>query len=481
MKYNLNLITDERNALSIILRQIEKDSLILEFGSANGRMTKYLKEVLNGSVYIVEIEEAAALDAMKFATDGYVGDIEEYAWLKKWEDIRFDYIVFADVLEHLHDPQQVLSKTKQLLKDDGKVMISVPNIAHNSVLINLYNNTFNYTPLGLLDNTHIHFFAYNTLKEFCDFAGYVPVVEDAIYSQVGSNEIENSYDDVSKDVAFIFKQRNYGNVYQFVFTLQKKEYVTVTPYQTDYRIKKKVLFREFKIYLDRGSGFCEDNCITYHYFNETEFIKEIDIENCEDVQAIRIDPFNMGGIYKINKIQVLSQDGIENITLNQCTCNGTVYGEYILADNDDPQIVFQTSNLKGHAKLYIEMEDVWLYPNGEALRICREEWERYEEELEGQAEELEHRMDEINDRDSKIAVQNNEIKLLNEELDRRAAELEHRMDEINDRDSKIAVQNNEIKLLNEELDRRAAELEHRMDEINLRDKKLPKHMWKKNA
>ena len=54
MKYDLELITDELNALSIMLKQIQTHSLILEFGPANGRMTKYLKEVLKCDVYIVE-------------------------------------------------------------------------------------------------------------------------------------------------------------------------------------------------------------------------------------------------------------------------------------------------------------------------------------------------------------------------------------------------------------------------------------------
>ena len=261
MKYDLELITDELNALSIILKQIQTHSLILEFGPANGRMTKYLKEVLKCDVYIVELDKEAAKDAMKYAVDGLIGDIEQYEWIDKWNGTEFDYIIFADVLEHLRNPQAVLSKSKRLLKNNGKTIISVPNIAHNSVLINLYKNKFEYTSLGLLDNTHIHFFAYNTLKDFCHYAGYIPVVEDAAYSNVGENEILCGFDDVDRDIAYNLKKREYGSVYQYVFTLQKEEYVKWNEYNADYRIKKNMPIGEFKIYLDRGSGFCEDNSI----------------------------------------------------------------------------------------------------------------------------------------------------------------------------------------------------------------------------
>ena len=490
MKYDLELITDEKNALSIILKQICRDSLVLEFGSANGRMTKYLKEVLGCSVYIVEIDKEAAQDAMKYAVDGLVGDIESYEWLDKWSGVEFDYIIFADVLEHLYNPQEVLSKTKRLLKEDGRTIISVPNIGHNSVLINLYNNIFNYTPLGILDNTHIHFFAYNTLKEFCHYAGYFPIVEDATYADVGKNEISSSYKDVNKEIAFRLKERDYGKVYQYVFTLQKEEYVMTNSYVTDYRIRKNEPLGELKIYLDRGSGFCEDNCITFCMHLDKRLNREIVLENCEEVRAIRIDPLNVSGIYKFNKIQIVSQDEIKNWKIEECAHNGSVYGGYLFVENDDPQIVIEVSNLKGMATLNLDVEYERLYPDENALKDClniikrntrniidveaisiqmrqqQNELTVLGEELERRAVELEHRMDEINLRDKEIEQQKNRIVVLNEELDRRAVEFDHRMDEINLRDREIDKQQNELKLLNEELERRAVELDHRMDKIN---------------
>ena len=493
MKYDLELITDELNALSIILKQIQTHSLILEFGPANGRMTKYLKEVLKCDVYIVELDKEAAKDAMKYAVDGLIGDIEQYEWIDKWNGTEFDYIIFADVLEHLRNPQAVLSKSKRLLKNNGKTIISVPNIAHNSVLINLYKNKFEYTSLGLLDNTHIHFFAYNTLKDFCHYAGYIPVVEDAAYSNVGENEILCGFDDVDRDIAYNLKKREYGSVYQYVFTLQKEEYVKWNEYNADYRIKKNMPIGEFKIYLDRGSGFCEDNSISYHSYLNDRFIKEIVLENCEEIRAIRIDPLNISGIFKFTKIQTLDQEGEKNWIINEGICNGKNIAGYLFFDHDDPQVIIENTKFRGYAKLIIEIEYVCVSGEENVIKTCidimekkaeesKRELLKYEDKIEERRlldeelnkcyEELEHRMEEINRRDQVIDKQRNEIALLKEELSRRAVELEHRMDEINRRDKKIDKQRNEIALLKEELNRRANELEHRMDEINRRDKEI---------
>lgn len=68
-------------------------------------------------------------------------------------------------MEHLHDPAEVLRRVKILLSDEGVILLSVPNIAHNAILLELMQNEFPYKKVGLLDDTHIHFFTYYSLKK----------------------------------------------------------------------------------------------------------------------------------------------------------------------------------------------------------------------------------------------------------------------------------------------------------------------------
>ena len=102
MKYDIPLKLDTKNSMSILLNQITPGSKILEFGCANGRMTRYLKLAMKCDVYIVEKEQDAYLSAKKYAVDGICGDIMDFSWKDRWSD--FDFIIFADVLEHLFDP-----------------------------------------------------------------------------------------------------------------------------------------------------------------------------------------------------------------------------------------------------------------------------------------------------------------------------------------------------------------------------------------
>lgn len=83
-KYDFDLDMNNTNSLSIMINQIKRGSKVLEFGPANGRMTRYLKEMLDCKVYLVEIDEKAGKEALQYGEDLLVDDIETYSWKKKF-------------------------------------------------------------------------------------------------------------------------------------------------------------------------------------------------------------------------------------------------------------------------------------------------------------------------------------------------------------------------------------------------------------
>jgi 2-polyprenyl-3-methyl-5-hydroxy-6-metoxy-1,4-benzoquinol methylase len=81
-----------------------------------------------------------------------------------FSDSKFDYIIFADVLEHLFDPIGVIKYFKKYLNYKGVIIISLPNICHISVIKSLMiNRDFPYAEEGILDRTHLKFY---TQKSF---------------------------------------------------------------------------------------------------------------------------------------------------------------------------------------------------------------------------------------------------------------------------------------------------------------------------
>jgi predicted TPR repeat methyltransferase len=84
----------------------------------------------------------------------------------------FDFVVYADVLEHLVDPADVLKKSKVLLENDGILIISVPNVAHLWVRLQLLMGQWNYTERGILDKTHLRFFTRKSITKLLEENGF---------------------------------------------------------------------------------------------------------------------------------------------------------------------------------------------------------------------------------------------------------------------------------------------------------------------
>lgn len=335
MKYNSELDLNEKNSLSILIDRIKPYSTVLEFGSAHGRMTKYMTEVLHCTVYAVEIDSKAAQDAAKFAKKIVVDSIENYTWQKEFEDIQFDAIVFADVLEHLYDPQKVLMECKAFLKEEGSILVSIPNIAHNAIIINLLKNEFNYSPLGLLDNTHIKFFTKKTFDQLIEEMGYFKAYETATFVSPQESEFENSYGDLPQEIAEYLKSLDFGEMYQLIYELKKHP----TPITSDYESYPKDFIQ---LFIEEDSGISEAHSLKFPVDKNSGFQEFVfDLADKHAVKGLRLDPFNNTCIIEIKKISLTQKDGretdlLEHLVASECFHHGKNYFFY----SSDPQIYF---------------------------------------------------------------------------------------------------------------------------------------------
>jgi 2-polyprenyl-3-methyl-5-hydroxy-6-metoxy-1,4-benzoquinol methylase len=85
----------------------------------------------------------------------------------------FDLVVFGDSLEHMLDPWAALTDAREMLLPGGALLLSVPNVAHWSVLWPaLKLGRWDYADEGLLDRTHLRFFTPASLVKALDAAGY---------------------------------------------------------------------------------------------------------------------------------------------------------------------------------------------------------------------------------------------------------------------------------------------------------------------
>jgi SAM-dependent methyltransferase len=83
----------------------------------------------------------------------------------------FDAIVYGDVLEHLSDPLPVLIALNRSLAAGGRIVVSVPNVAHLWVRLSLLLGRWDYADRGILDRTHVRFFTRQSFTRFLGDAG----------------------------------------------------------------------------------------------------------------------------------------------------------------------------------------------------------------------------------------------------------------------------------------------------------------------
>ena len=143
------------------LSNAAKPSRILDIGAADG----YLGEILNRKGHdLVGVESDAGLAEKAHAHYRVLhrADVESFDFFYRDE---FDYILLADVLEHLRDPAAVLRRVLPCLNKNGEVIISLPNVAHLFVRLSLLFGRFDYRDRGILDRGHLRFFTLAGIKQ----------------------------------------------------------------------------------------------------------------------------------------------------------------------------------------------------------------------------------------------------------------------------------------------------------------------------
>jgi len=86
-----------------------------------------------------------------------------------FDDNYFDVIIAGDVLEHLIDPWLTMQKLNKVLKIDGHLLVSLPNIRDIYALYPLiFKGRFTYTSQGIFDKTHMRFFCKKDMMELME-------------------------------------------------------------------------------------------------------------------------------------------------------------------------------------------------------------------------------------------------------------------------------------------------------------------------
>jgi 2-polyprenyl-3-methyl-5-hydroxy-6-metoxy-1,4-benzoquinol methylase len=138
------------------------DGKLLDIGCGNGAYLATVKE-LGWEGYGIESDFAAARNASKtLGLEVQTGDFESVAYPEK----HFDAITMWHSLEHFPDPKKIIRKVRKLLKDEGLLMIGLPNFS--SLDQKLFKESWN----GLEIPLHAYHFTPRSIQYLLEETGF---------------------------------------------------------------------------------------------------------------------------------------------------------------------------------------------------------------------------------------------------------------------------------------------------------------------
>ena len=203
-----------------VIDLVGHDKSVLDVGCATGDVARAL--VARGCrVSGLEIDADAAEKARPDLDQLVIADLNTSVLTEHFRPGSFDVVIFADVLEHLLDPARVLEDSLTLLAPQGRVVVSIPNIAHGGVRLALLQGRWQYTETGLLDATHVRFFTRSTFADLLEDAGLVIEELRSTVADPMSTEVEVDGDQIPAAVVEWVRDQPEALHYQFIASARR--------------------------------------------------------------------------------------------------------------------------------------------------------------------------------------------------------------------------------------------------------------------
>lgn len=156
---NISIVNLRYRKIREYIKEQGKGKKILDVGCADGLLLEPLIPAFD--VYGIEIAEHLCNTAREKGLNVLLADLEQGI---PFESETFDIVVAAEIIEHIADTDFFLSECNRVLKKNGKLILSVPNI--NNIFSPFFMLFFDYPPTSSsrYRSTHVRDFTLSTLK-----------------------------------------------------------------------------------------------------------------------------------------------------------------------------------------------------------------------------------------------------------------------------------------------------------------------------
>jgi 2-polyprenyl-3-methyl-5-hydroxy-6-metoxy-1,4-benzoquinol methylase len=140
---------------------VKREGRLLEVGSGGGDNLRTLQDI-GWVVEGVDFDPKAVETARRKGLHVRQGILEE----QQYPDEYFDAVTMSHLVEHVHDPLQLLRECRRVLRPGGRLVVVTPNIA------SVGHRLFSAAWLPLDPPRHLHLFSPRALFSLADRAGF---------------------------------------------------------------------------------------------------------------------------------------------------------------------------------------------------------------------------------------------------------------------------------------------------------------------
>ena len=117
---------------------------VLDLGCSTGYVARALERDKKCRVVGVELDASAATMAVQAGLTVIPGSLSDESVRKRVAELGpYGAVICADILEHLENSDAIIDWIRGILRDDGVLILSVPNVANYTIRKELFFGRFN--------------------------------------------------------------------------------------------------------------------------------------------------------------------------------------------------------------------------------------------------------------------------------------------------------------------------------------------------
>lgn len=169
-------LSDTNNVRTLSVLSVPAGARVLDLGGGGGPAVARALADRGCTVSLVAAHERTAQELRRYCAATVVADLDTVDLTRAFQGTTFDAVLAMDVLQHVRSPLALLRQTGSVLPPSGRLVATLPNVAHGAVRLELLRGRFRAPGHGAFEREPLHVFDPSSAQDLLEEAG-LSVVE----------------------------------------------------------------------------------------------------------------------------------------------------------------------------------------------------------------------------------------------------------------------------------------------------------------